>query len=175
LKGEGLMRRAMGVFLGVIIGLTLLVGVSWAADKFAYVDLSRIFSEYGKTKDYDKTLGDKESKYEAERDKKVNEVKQLQDKMNLLSDKEKETKKPELETKVKTLQDLDRQNQTDLRKEQDEKMKELLKDIEDVIKQYAEKEGYSMVFNDRVLVYQTKSMDISDKIIEILNKGYNKK
>jgi hypothetical protein len=27
-----------------------------------------------------------------------------------------------------------------------------------------------MVFNDRVLVYQNKSMDITDKIIELLNK-----
>jgi Skp family chaperone for outer membrane proteins len=28
-----------------------------------------------------------------------------------------------------------------------------------------------MVFNDRVLVYQNKTMDITDKIIAILNKG----
>ena len=51
--------------------------------------------------------------------------------MNLLSDKEKETKKAELETKIKGLQEFDRQKQTDLRKEQDEKMKEILKDIEE--------------------------------------------
>ncbi len=169
------MRRTTGIFLGIIFSLSLLVGVALAADKFAYVDLSRTFSEYGKTKDYDKVLGDKEAKYEAERNKKVDEVKQLQDKMNLLSEKEKQTKKTELDTKAKALQDFDRQNQTDLRKDQDEKMKELLKNIEEAIKQYAEKEGYTLVFNDRVLVYQTKSMDISDKIIEILNKDYNKK
>jgi len=169
------MRRTGVVFLGVIIGLILLVSVALAADKFAYVDLSRSFSEYNKTKDYDKVLADKGTVYEAERDKKVNEVKQLEDKINLLSDKEKETKKAELETKVKALQDFDREKQTDLRKEQDEKMKELLKNIEEAIKQYSEKEGYSLVFNDRVLVYQNKSMDITDKIIEILNKGYIKK
>jgi len=53
-------------------------------------------------------------------------------------------------------------------------MKELLKDINEVIKQYAEKEGYTMVFNDRVLVYQDKSLDITDKIIAILNKEAKK-
>jgi Skp family chaperone for outer membrane proteins len=94
--------------------------------------------------------------------------------MNLLSDKEKEAKKAELETKVKSVQELDRQKQTDLRKEQDEKMKEILKDIEDTVKKYAEKEGYSFVFNDRVLVYQNKSYDITDKIVDILNKAYKK-
>ncbi len=148
-------------------------GVS-AADKFAYVDLSRLFSEYGKTKDYDKTLNDKQNAYRVEIDKKTNEVKQFQDKMNLLSDKEKEAKKTEFETKVKALQDFERQKLTDLRKEQDESMKEIFKDIEEAVKQYAQKEGYTLVFNDRVFVYQTKNMDITDKVMDILNKGYKK-
>jgi Skp family chaperone for outer membrane proteins len=117
------------LFFGVVIfALTILVGQAAAADKFAYVDLSRTFSEYGKTKDYDKALTEKETSYNTERDKKINDIKQFQDKMNLLSDKEKEAKKAELETKVKDLQDFDRQKQTDLRKEQDERMKDLLKD-----------------------------------------------
>ncbi|MFA4842736.1 MAG: OmpH family outer membrane protein [Candidatus Omnitrophota bacterium] len=168
------MKRVSVILCSVIFGLMIFVGVARAADKLGYVDLSRIFSEYSKTKDYDKSLGDKTSAYEGEREKKVNEVKQLQDKLNLLSDKEKENKKPEMETKIKSLQEFDRQKTTDLRKEQDEKMKDILKDIEEAVKQCSEKEGYTLVFNDRVLVYQTKAMDITDKIIAILNKGYKK-
>jgi Skp family chaperone for outer membrane proteins len=169
------MRKAAGVFLAVVFGLFFLTGIAQAADKFAYVDLSRIFSEYGKTKDYDKVLGEKEKIYTTDRDKRVEEVKQLQSKLNLLSEKERESRKGELDSKVKTLQDYDRQKQTDLRKEQDEKMKEILKDIELAVKQYAEAEAYTMVFNDRVLVYQTKSQDITDKIVLILNRNYPKK
>jgi outer membrane protein len=162
-------------FLGaIILGAFLSTGV-FAADKFAYVDLGRIFSEYSKTKDYDKVLGDKEAVYNTEREKKLSEIKQFQDKMNLLSEKEKETKKADLETKIKTLQEFDRAQQTELRKEQSEKLKEISKDIEDAIKQYAEKEGYTFVFDDRVLVYQTKNLDITDKIMEIVNKGGGKK
>lgn len=168
------MRRVSIFFLGVFFGLVCLVGSAAAADKLGYVDLSRTFSEYGKTKDYDKVLGEKQTAYTTERDKKVAEVRQLQEKMSLLSEKEKEAKKGDLENKVKDLQEYDRQKQTDLRKDQDEKMKEILKDIEDAVKQQAEKDGYTMVFNDRVLVYQNKSMDITDKIIEILNKGGKK-
>ena len=163
-------RTAIILGIGVFVAGVFL-GSAQAADKFGYVDLSRIFSEYGKTKDYDKVLNGKEETYTAEREKKVNEVKQLQDKMNLLSDKEKETKKAEIETKVKALQEFDRQKQTDLRKDQDEKMKEILKDIEEAVKQFSVKEGYTMVFNDRVLVYQAKDMDITDSIMAILNKG----
>ncbi len=145
-----------------------------AEDKFAYVDLTRIFSEYSKTKEFDKVLSDKGTTYESEREKKVTELKQLQDKLNLLSDKEKEGKKGEFDSKVKALQEYDRQKQTDLRKEENDKMKEILKDIEEAVKQYAEKEGYTLVFNDRVLVYQNKSMDITNNIIDIINKNYKK-
>jgi outer membrane protein len=162
------------VVLGFILGVVFFSDVASAAEKLAYVDLTKIFSEYSKTKDYDKILGDKQNSYEAERDKMVNEIKQFQDKMNLLSDKEKEAKKTDLETKIKDLQEFDRQKQTDLRKEQDEKMKDLLKDINDAVRQYAQKEGYVLVFNDRILVYQDKSLDITDKIIEIIDKK-NKK
>ena len=168
------MRRTTAVFLGVVFVLGVLIGVAQAADKFAYVDLSRIFAEYNKTKDYDKVLSDKEDVYGVEREKKVGELKQFESKMGLLNEKEKETKKAELETKIKAFQDSDRQKQADLRKEQDEKMKEILKDIEDAVKQYAAKEGYTMVFNDRVLVYQEKKMDITDEVISILNKGSKK-
>lgn len=170
------MKKAAVVTTGALFILTMCVvtGQAQSADKFGYVDLSRSFSEYNKTKDYDKALTDKENTYTTEREKKVNEFKQLKDKFDLLSDKEKETKKGDLENKAKVVQDFDREKQTDLRKEQDEKMKEILKNIEDTVKQYAEKEGYTFVFNDRVLVYQDKKYDMTDKIIEILNKGYKK-
>ncbi|MDD5155647.1 MAG: OmpH family outer membrane protein [Candidatus Omnitrophica bacterium] len=168
------MKRARVFLMSVFLGLTVLSATAAAQDKLGYVDLSRIFSEYGKTKDYDKILTDKQRVYTAERDKKVADIKQLQDKFNLLSDKEKESKQGELEKKVKDLQEFDRQKQTDLRKDQDEKMKDILKDIEDTVKQYAEKEGYTMVFNDRVLVYESKNLDITDKILDALNKGSKK-
>ncbi len=168
------MKRIASLVLASLFVSFIFIGYACAAEKFGYVDLSRIFSEYVKTKEYDKVLSEKENAYNSEREKKVNEVKQLQDKMNLLSDKEKEAKKVDLTAKIKSLQDLDREKQTDLRKEQDEKMKEILKDIEDAVKVYSEKEGYTMVFNDRVLIYQQKSLEITDKVIEILNKGSKK-
>ncbi len=168
------MKKLAGFLLGLTLGILIYTNGAFAAEKFAYVDLGRIFSEYAKTKDYDKVLADKEQVYNNERTKKINEVKQFQDKINLLSDKEKESKKGDLESKIKTLQEFDRQQQTDLRKEQSDRMKELLKDIENAVKQYAEKEGYTLVFNDRVLVYQVKNLDITDKVVDILSKSYKK-
>ncbi|MFA4888359.1 MAG: OmpH family outer membrane protein [Candidatus Omnitrophota bacterium] len=166
--------RKMGLLLISMVFTLGIIASAQAADKFAYVDLSRVFAEYSKTKDYEKSLTEKESTYTAERDRKVNEVKALQDKINLLSEKEKADKKNEFESKVKSLQEFDSQKQMDLRKEYNEKTKEIFKDIEEAVKQYSEKEGFTMVFNDRVLVYQVKNLDITDKIVNILAKGAKK-
>lgn len=76
-----------------------------------------------------------------------------------------------MEEKIRLLQDFDRQQQTELRKERDERMKEILKDIDDAVEGYAEKEGYSLIFNDQVLVAQDEDLDITDQIISILNKN----
>ena len=164
------MKRLAVVLCVTVLGIFVLAGLAQAADKFAYVDLSRTFDEYSKTKEYDKVLTDKENNYMNERDKKVNDIKALQDKFNLLSDKEKDSKKSELENKIKNLKDFVTQREGDLRKEQEVKMKEILKDIQDAVKGYSEKEGFTIVFNDRVLIYQNKSLEITDKIIDILNK-----
>lgn len=165
------MKKSAIVLGGAVLGLILATGIAQAADKFAYIDLSRTFSEFNKTKGYDKNLSEKEKSYTEDRDKKVAELKAFQDKLNLLNDKEREAKKDELQTKIKSFQDYDRTKQADLKKEQEEKMKEILKDIEEAVKKYSEKEGLTFVFNDRVLVYQTKAFDITSKVIEILNKG----
>jgi outer membrane protein len=162
------MRRIIVLVWAMMLGIVFAAGTAYAGEKFAYVDLAKIFSGYNKAKDYEKVLSDKQSAYENERGKMVSEIKQFQDKMNLLNDKEKETKRVELENKMKNAQELDRQKQGELRKEQDEKTKELLKDINGVIKQYAEKERYTMVLDSNALVYKDKNLDITDKVIGLL-------
>ncbi len=169
------MKKTYVVFGAAVFSLIFLTGIVWAVDKFAYVDVMRVASEYNKAKEYNKGLDQKAGSYEAEIDKKLNEVKQLQDKINLMPEKEKEAKKAELETKIKDLQEYRRQKETDLRKEDFDNTKDVVENIKAAIKKHAEKEGYTLVFDDRALVYQGKGMDITDSIIEVLNKEYTKK
>jgi len=164
------MKKLLVVLCGALLGSFVLTGLAQAADKFAYINLGRTFNEYSKTKEYDKALTEKENSYTVERDKKVKDLNSFRDKFSLLSDKEKDAKKGELENKAKAVKDFITQKETELRKEQEDRMKEILKDIESAVKICAEKEGYTMVFNDRVLVYQDKNMDITDKVIALLNK-----
>lgn len=146
-----------------------------AGDKIGYVDVAKVFDEYGKTKDSDKMLEDKGSKKQTERDKMVEEVRKLKDELELLSDKGKEEKQIQIDEKIKKLQDFDRQTRDDLRRERDTAAREIFKEIEKVIQGIGEKEGYNIIINERALVYATKDANLTDKVLEALNKQYTKK
>ena len=168
------MKKLTGIFLWAVFCVALTFGIAQAADKIGAVDVMRIASEYNKAKDYNKVIESKANAVDSEIEKKVNEIKQLQDKIGLLSDKEKEAKRPEFESKVKALQEFKRQKEMDLRKQDLENSKILADDIRNTISQYAGKEGYTIVLDDRSMIFQGKGYDITDKIIDILNKGYKK-
>ncbi|MFH1338969.1 MAG: OmpH family outer membrane protein [Candidatus Omnitrophota bacterium] len=164
------MKRLALVILGITLGLILAANLGFAEEKIAYVDLSRVFEEYKKTKAYDKVLEDKQKEYEKTRESKVSEVKALQEKLSLLSNEEKEARKGELEQKIAQLQEFDRNVTQDLRKQRDEKVQDIFSDIKKTIDSYAKKQGFTIVFDKRALIYYDENLDITDKILGTLNK-----
>lgn len=142
------------------------------AIKVAYVDLSKIFDEYGKTKEYDKLLEQKHSTFEKEHNDKLQKIKESQDKLSLLKDEEKNKMIEQIDKQKAELMEFDRQKQADLRKQRDEKIREILLEIEKVIKDYAVQEKYTLVFNDKVLAYADASMDITASVLKLLNDRY---
>lgn len=167
------MRQRLVVILAVASGI-LFLNPALAAEKIGTVDVGKLFDEYKKTQEYDKDLEQKANAYEKDRDAKISEVKQLQDKLGLLADAEKDKKQKELEDKVKNVREFSLTKESELKKERDERLKEVLKDIESAVEEYAKKEGYSMIFNDRVFVYNNKASDITAKVLESLQTGYKK-
>ena len=162
--------------------LALSLGVSGAhaqaaggAKKFGVMDLSKVFDNYQRTKDYDAVLEGKTKDYEKARNEKIDKIKELQNKVALLKDDEKEKVQKDLETMRNELQAFDQAQQTELRKQRDEKIREILLEIEKVTSDYAKKEKYDMIFNDRVLVFGGEGLDVSAQVLEILNAGYKKK
>ena len=142
---------------------------SHAADKIGYVDLSRLFDNYNKTKDYDAKLEAKHNEFETKRNEKIEKVKEDEGKLALLKEDQKAALQKEIEDLKADLMEYDRQEKTNLTKERNEKIREILLEIEKIVSDYAEKEGYSFILNDRVLIYGTKTMDLTDIILKILN------
>jgi len=160
--------------LATIFALTCAVGAyaQNAAMKVAYVDLSKVFDEYTKTKEYDKVLEGKHSAFEKEHNDKLKIIKDSQEKLSLMKDEEKNKMLEQLDKQKAELLEFDRQKQADLRKQRDEKIREILLEIEKIIKDYAMQEKYNLVFNDKVLAYADESMDITAPVLKLLNDKY---
>lgn len=170
------MKKTKLIF--VIFLLLIFIGASAAfcqTDfKVGYIDVSKIFDQYEKTKESDKVLEAELNKRQGERDKLLNEVKRMRDELELLSEDAKKKKQGAIDEKVKDLDEFDRKAKDELKKERDVLMRDILKEIDDVIADYAKTNGYTLIFNDRVLLYGNETMDLTDEIIKILNKKYKR-
>ena len=58
--------------------------------KWAFLDLSKVFDNYEKTKEYDATLEAQHGAYEKERNEKIEKLKEAQNKLDLLKPEEKD-------------------------------------------------------------------------------------
>ncbi len=143
--------------------------------KIGYINLGKTLDEYEKTKESEKTLEKKLDKKEKERQKLVDEIRNLKDEIALLSNKGKQEKQPIIDEKIKDLQEFDNVLRNELREERDEALRNILTEIDKVIRDYGKKHGYTAILNDRVLVYGEESLDITQDITDLLNKKYKKK
>ena len=172
------MKHKVGSTLAVVLAGLMMVSVATAqaaADKIGTVDLARVFDEYQKTKEFDKSLESKGASKQADRDKMVAEVKKLRDEAELLNAKAKDDKQAVIDEKIKSLQDFDRVTRDALRKERDGMVRDILKEIEVVIQDFGKAQGYGYIFNDRVLVYKSEQNDMTTQVIKVLNDTYAKK
>ncbi|MBI5872609.1 MAG: OmpH family outer membrane protein [Candidatus Omnitrophica bacterium] len=168
-------ERKTKVMFGVLAAAFFGICINaYAAGKIGYVDLSSTFDKYEKTKVYDEALASTQGAKEKELEKISGDIKAIEDKMSLLSEKEKATKQKELEDKNNKLKTMGQEIALDLRKERDEKLKEILQDIEKVIQSYAQKNGFDFILNDRVLLYGAATSDVTQDIVDLLNTNYKK-
>lgn len=140
--------------------------------KIGFVDLSRIFNEYKKTKEYDAVLEKESTAFQEERNKMIEKVRDAQSKLALLKEDEKKKMEEDIEKQKQALLDFSRAKGTDLTKKRDEKVREILLEIEKVVSDYSKKEGFTLVFNDRVLIYGDQQLNITETVIKLLNDNY---
>lgn len=142
--------------------------------KFAYVDLAKLFDGYEKTKEYDKTLEADNSKFQTERNKLIEQIRDLQGKAAMLKDDAKAKNDKEMEKLKNEIMEFDRTKRADLTKARDEKVREILLEIEKVVSEYAKAQGITFVLNDRVLIYGKDTHNITEPILKSLNENYGK-
>lgn len=160
--------------LALVLGLSLSSAVHAKELKVAYVDLSRLFDNYTKTKEYDATLQKEAEGFQKERDGMINKIRDSQGKLAVLKEDEKAKLQADIDKKKGELIEYDKQKRTDLAKKRDEKVREILLEIEKIVSDLAKKEGYDFILNDRVLIYADQTQNITDKVLKALNDSYKK-
>jgi len=170
---EDKMRICLKVILASIFLLSVSVPVFGESQgKIGYVNLSRAFDEYQKTKDFDKELEKKGDMKQDERERLVQDIRKMREELEMMNKSAREKKEADIEAKIKSLQEFDQEAKTDLTDDRDNMVKDILKEMGDVIKEYGEKNGYSIILNDRVLLYGDSGMDLTNEFIKILNDKY---
>jgi len=144
----------------------------YAADggKIGYVDLSRLFDEYHKTKEYDKVLESKHGELEKVGKEKIEKIRESEGKLALLKEDRKKILEDEINLLKDNAQEFVRQEQSSLTKERNEKIREILLEIEKEVSDFAEREGYDIILNDRVLIYGDPAKNLTEEILTILNQ-----
>ncbi len=144
-----------------------------------YINFFKVFSEYEATKDAESTLEQKDRLRQEQREKIVEEIRQLRDKFALLTPEGKQEKQPLIEDKMKKLQEFDQQSRSEMAKTRDDALRKIVQEIKDYVKEYAEKQGYDIVLNMaeavEVVVYGRPELDRSSDIIKGLNESYTQK
>ena len=164
----------------VIAILIIVLFCSWVIPSYAqelrlaYINLKKVLDKYEKVTDGEEQLVKQAEKKNAEREKLVKEIKSLREKIDLLEDKKKQKKQQELEEKVKKLQDFTYETRTDLRQKRDEKFRDIMKGIKDVIEEYGQSRNYNIIIDDTFLLYKDDNLGVTDEIIKILNQRYKK-
>jgi len=160
--------------LAVMFGLVA-TGISFADGlKIAYVDLSKVFDGYQKTKEFDAVLQTEGEAFQKQRDAMVQKIQDAQSKLDLMKDSEKASLQADIEKQKNDVVAFDKEKRTELAKKRDDKVREILTEIQGVVSTIAKNDGYTYVLNDRVMIYGDPQFNITDAVAKTLNDSYKK-
>ncbi|WP_353684897.1 OmpH family outer membrane protein [Thermodesulfovibrio sp. 3907-1M] len=174
------MKRILFVFLAFVLTLSF-VSVARAELKIGVVDVIRVLNESEEGK---KAVGQLQNMLEErqkileEKQKKIQSLKEeFEKKRSVLSEDARKSKEDEIDRLQRELQRTAADYQVELQKKQNEITQSMFKEIRQLINEYAQKEGYSIILEkaDQIILFTTPEVDITDKIISLYNQKTQQK
>lgn len=165
-----------------VIAILFLAGWSNAnaQDKIRYLNSQQILDQLPEAQEIQKKLDEIRAGYETEYSKLLerfeNLSKEIESQSLLLSPEKKAEKERELETLRQEIENYQREKlgpQGEFYKKNDELSRPLFDKIDAAIKVVSEEEGYDMVLDvvQGVVLFAKPDYDITDRVLEELNKG----
>ncbi len=168
------MKAVKVLGLAVMFGL-MVTGISLAGDlKIAYVDLSKVFDGYQKTKEFDAILQSEGEVFQKERDAMIQKIRDAQSRLDLMKDARKAAMSADIEKQKNDVVAYDKEKRTQLAKKRDDKVREILTEIQNVVSNLAKRQGYTYVLNDRVMIYGDPQFNLTDQVSKTLNDSYKR-
>ena len=171
------MRTVKWITLSIVI---LVFTLPALAQKFAYVQSQRILSEYQEYVDVQNKLNEIRNGYDQEYQKMVKEyndmIEEIDSQSLLLSPEKKQEKMKQAQEKALAIERYKYEKlgpEGELYKKSMEFTKPIIDKINKLIADIGEQEGYDFIFDasSGALVHALPKYDITDLIIEKLNKG----
>lgn len=163
--------------------------------RLAFIDLDRVFNEFYKTKLADEQLKEQADEFSEERRRMVEEYEAMQEAFTqaredaqnpALSDEVRTRRRNEAEEKLLDLREFESriqrfdQSRRKQLEDQGRRMRgRIVNEIQDVIRTYARNQGFHAVIDSsgqslnavEIILYVDSRVDISDPVIELLNRG----
>ncbi|MCX8072180.1 MAG: OmpH family outer membrane protein [Candidatus Binatia bacterium] len=161
----------------LILLLLLLAPPLRAADvKIGFVDLQRALNESNRGKKAKEEFKTEVEKLQAQLKKKKDQLDNLKEQLEKKGAVMKEEERANLEEEYrKKLRDFERDykdSQADLQRKDAELTGAILKELQEVIQEFGEREGYTMIFEagSSAVLFGAKGADLTDQILDEYNR-----
>lgn len=155
---------------------------SCSDQKTAYVDTSVLIKEYKEMKDVEADFTQRSEKIKGELDSLAQnfqqEVQEYQEKMGSMSPSQRQEREQELMQKQQSIQRQQQMVGNQLRQESDVAIDSIVDKVKGYVKDYGKKNNYTYIFGSNEsanIMYAKEGLDITQQILEELNKGYETK
>ncbi len=169
----------MKAVLWMLAGV-LLANVAWAegAPKIGYVDLQRALNESAagkKAKEEFKVQVDKlQAQLKKQKDDIDNMKEQLEKKSLVMKEEERGNLEEDYRKKLRDFERNYKDSQADLQKKDNELTGVIIRDLQEVIRDYGERENYTLILEtgSTAVLYGAKSADLTEAIIGEYNSNH---
>ena len=164
-----------GVWVVIAAVLIAHVARAEAPPKIGYVDLQRALNESEAGRKAKEEFKVQVDKLQAQLKRQKDEIDSLKDQLEKKSVMMKDDQRANLEDEYRRkLRDFERNykdSQTDLQKKDNELTGAIIKDLQEVIRDYGEREGYTLILEatSSAVLYGTKSADLTDDVMKLYN------
>ena len=169
------MRRAISVYMAVLILLlSIPVCVQAAEAKIGIVDFQAVVEKSQPGQAIEAGLKSEGQRMEAELTKDKEELGALKEKLEreamVMSREAREEKEIEFRVKARNLQEKEKRYRGQYMGKQRQEVDKLRRVVLEIAQEIGKKEGFTMILSKVGVLYHDASIDLTDKVIQLLNK-----